>query len=62
MTVVTVIKGIALIIFAISCVTIYHNTNSFEPSKRIIYIIVRKHYNVFAYIYTLCYGRKWISS
>lgn len=40
MTVVTVIKGIALIIFAISCVTIYHNTNSYEPSKRIIYIII----------------------
>ena len=35
----TVIKIIALIILGVSCVTIYHNTNSFEPKKRIIYII-----------------------
>lgn len=46
MTVITVTKFIALIIFAISCVTIYHNTNSYEPSKRIIYIIARNNYNV----------------
>ena len=31
---------IAVIIFIISCVTIYHNTNSFEPKQRIIYIIL----------------------
>jgi len=36
----TVIKIIALIILCVSCVTIYHNTNSFEPKKRIIYIII----------------------
>ncbi len=36
----TVIKVIAVVIFAISCVTIYHNTNSFEPKKRILYIII----------------------
>ncbi len=36
----TIIKLIALIIFIISCVTIYHNTNSFEPKKRILYIVV----------------------
>ena len=40
MTVITVIKIIAFIIFIISCITIYHNTNSYEPSKRIIYIIL----------------------
>ena len=36
----TVIKIIGFIIFCISCVTIYHNTNSFEPKKRILYIII----------------------
>ncbi len=36
----TVIKIVAFIIFLIACVTIYHNTNSFEPKKRILYIIV----------------------
>ena len=36
----TIIKLIALIIFIISCITIYHNTNSFEPKKRIIYIAI----------------------
>ncbi len=36
----TIIKIIAFVIFVISCVTIYHNTNAFEPIKRIIYILV----------------------
>ena len=36
----TVIRIIELIIFSISCVIVYHNTNSFEPKKRIIYIII----------------------
>lgn len=36
----TVIKIIAFVIFIIACVTIYHNTNSFEPKKRILYIII----------------------
>lgn len=36
----TVIKVIAFIIFIIACIAIYHNTNSYEPSKRIIYIII----------------------
>lgn len=36
----TVIKIVAFIIFVISCVTIYHNTNAFEPIKRIIFIIL----------------------
>ncbi|MDE5830388.1 MAG: hypothetical protein K2H53_01535 [Clostridia bacterium] len=62
MTVVTVVKGIALVIFAISCVTIYHNTNSYEPSKRVIYIILRKHYNVCFNIDTLCNGCRGIRS
>ena len=35
-----IIKLIALIVFIISCVTIYHNTNSFEPKKRILYIVI----------------------
>ena len=35
-----VIKIVAIIVFIISCVTIYHNTNSFEPKKRILYILV----------------------
>jgi len=39
-TIIVVTKIIAFIIFGISFVTIYHNTNSYEPSKRIIYIIV----------------------
>lgn len=36
----TIIKIIAFIILCISCVTIYHNTNSYEPKNRIIYIII----------------------
>jgi len=36
----TVVGLISFVIFAIACVTIYHNTNSYEPSKRIIYIII----------------------
>lgn len=35
-----VIRLIALIIFVISCVTIYHNTNSFGTNKRILYIVI----------------------
>lgn len=46
MTFITVIGIISFIIFVISCVTIYHNTNSYEPSKRIVYIIVRYNHNV----------------
>ncbi len=53
MTVVTIVKVIAFIIFAISCVTIYHNTNSYEKSKRIIYIVVRNNNNVSAYVNNL---------
>lgn len=37
--IITITKVVAFIIFMISCITIYHNTNSYEPSKRIIYII-----------------------
>lgn len=40
MTVITVIKAIAFIIFIISCITVYHNTNSYEPKSRIIYIVI----------------------
>lgn len=36
----TLIKVISFIIFVISCVAIYHNTNSYEPKKRILYIVV----------------------
>lgn len=36
----TVVKIIAFIVFAISCAVIYHNTNSYEPAKRIGYIAV----------------------
>ena len=36
----TLIKIIAFVIFVIACVTIYHNTNSFEPKRRILYIII----------------------
>ena len=39
MTTLTVIKGVALVIFAVAVAVIYHNTNSYEPTKRIIYII-----------------------
>lgn len=39
MTVLTVIKAVALIIFAVAVAVIYHNTNSYEPVQRIIYII-----------------------
>ncbi len=41
MTVISVVQAIALIIFAISCVAVYHNTNAYEPKQRIIYIIIR---------------------
>ncbi len=40
MDVIMVIRLIALLIFGVSCVTIYHNTNSYEPKYRIVYIIV----------------------
>ena len=33
-----IITMIAAVIFIISCITIYHNTNSFEPKQRVIYI------------------------
>lgn len=36
----TVIKVIAFIIFVIACIAIYHNTNSYEPKKRIAFIII----------------------
>lgn len=36
----TVIKVIAFVIFVIACVAIYHNTNSYEPKKRILFIVV----------------------
>ena len=36
----TVIIIIALIILVISCITIYHNTNSFEPKQRCMYIVI----------------------
>lgn len=45
-TIITGIKVIAFIIFGIACVAIYHNTNSFEPAKRIGYIVVRNIHNV----------------
>lgn len=47
MTFITLIQAISLVILAISCITIYHNTNSYEPGKRIIYIIARNNHNVF---------------
>ncbi len=53
MPVVTITRVIAFIIFAISCVTIYHNTNSYEKSKRVIYIVIRNNYNVSTYINNL---------
>lgn len=34
------IKFVAFVIFAVACVTIYHNTNSFEPKQRVIFIAV----------------------
>lgn len=46
MTFITVIGIISFIIFVIAFVTIYHNTNSYEPSKRIVYIIIRNNCNV----------------
>lgn len=36
----TVIKVIAFVIFIIACIAIYHNTNSYEPKKRILFILV----------------------
>lgn len=45
--IITIVRLIAVAIFAISCVTIYHNTNSYEPSKRVIYIIIRNNINVY---------------
>ena len=54
----TVVGLISFVIFAIACVTIYHNTNSYEPSKRIIYIIVRNNYYLCDNFYDMWYGRK----
>lgn len=53
MTVILVTKIIAFIIFIISFVTIYHNTNSYEPSKRIIYIVVRNSSYVYFNFYNM---------
>ncbi len=36
----TIVRLVSLAIFIVSCITIYHNTNSFEPKKRIIYIAI----------------------
>jgi len=36
----TIIKVVAFIIFVIACIAIYHNTNSFEPKKRIGCIVL----------------------
>lgn len=36
----TVIKAIAFAIFIVACIAIYHNTNSYEPKKRILFIVV----------------------
>ncbi|MCI9365942.1 MAG: hypothetical protein HFJ54_05180 [Clostridia bacterium] len=47
------IKIIAFVIFIIAFVTIYHNTNSFEPKQRIIYIVARNNCNVFYNKYNL---------
>lgn len=58
MDVIAVTRLIALLIFAISCVTIYHNTNSYEPKYRIIYIIIRYNFNVWYYINNLYYECK----
>lgn len=58
MDVIAVIRLIALAIFAVACVTIYHNTNSYEPKYRILYIIVRNNYNVYHHISDLCFKCK----
>ena len=36
----TIIKIVSFIVLVIACAVIYHNTNAYEPKKRIIYIIV----------------------
>ena len=58
MDLIAVIRLIALLIFAISCVTIYHNTNAYEPKYRVAYIIIRNNSNVFYYINYLYYEWK----
>lgn len=49
----TVIKIIAFVVFAISCAVIYHNTNSYEPAKRIGYIVIA---TIIMYIVTSIVG------
>ncbi len=58
----TIIKIIAFVIFAISCIAIYHNTNSFSIKGRIIYIAVRNANHVCYNQHNLCYWIKWNSS
>ena len=55
----TVVKIVAFIVFAISCAVIYHNTNSYDISKRIGYILVRNCYNVYSYINSWKHCDKW---
>lgn len=49
----TVIKIIAFVVFAISCAVIYHNTNSYEPAKRVGYIVIA---TIVMYIVTAIVG------
>ena len=44
-----VIIGVSLIVFVIACLTIYHNTNAFEPRQRVVYIVLGM---VFMYLLT----------
>lgn len=54
----TVIKIVAFVIFVISCIAIYHNTNSYEPKVRILFIIVRNDNHVWRNKCYLCNGHK----
>ncbi|MCI8519691.1 MAG: hypothetical protein HFJ51_06625 [Clostridia bacterium] len=55
----TIVKIIAFIVFALACAVIYHNTNSYEPAKRIGYILVRNDYNVLCHINSWKCCNKW---
>ncbi len=58
MNIIVTSKIIAFVIFVISCIAIYHNTNSFKPKERIIYIAVRYVIYVYCNKYNLFYTIK----
>ena len=50
-----IIVAISVAVMGLACVVIWHNTNSYEPKNRAIYIVVRYADCVFVYFDSLWY-------